>query len=70
MKTNRELNIPVGSGIKLEYTYPAGARVIETPPSGSGEKLYAIANPAKYGCNQHDAKHRYMWVPADAVDFS
>jgi len=70
MKTNRELTISVGSGINLAYTYPAGARVIETPPAGTGERLYAIANPDAYGCNAHDARHRYMFVPFNAIDFS
>ena len=63
MKTNRDLTLcePASWGT---LHVPAGADVIFVKGNGGG---YALRNPKQYGMNEHDAKYRYAWVPADAV---
>jgi hypothetical protein len=61
MKTNRDLKL---STHFQSIDVPAGATVIKVEGQGGG---YALLDPAKYGLNAHDARHRYVWVPADAV---
>lgn len=64
MKTNRDLVLsePASWGA---LKVPAGAAVIFVKGQGGG---YALRDPKQYGMNLHDAKYRYAWVPADAVE--
>jgi hypothetical protein len=52
---------------------PTGAECVLVKDATYCHKLnkridcYAIAKPEQYGACPHDSKHRYMWVPDDAV---
>ena len=63
--TNRDLTVKT---LYETIEVPKGAAVIKVPKlSGTAGDGFAVKDPAKYGANSHDAKHRYYVVPDDAV---
>lgn len=71
MKTARDLEL---KGLYWNIFVPAGAAVVEVTSKGKPDQKgpgrshgFALRSPEKYGVNSHDAKYRYVWIPADAV---
>lgn len=66
LKTNREITATCGPC--WHYTVPAGAEVTMSSEDSRGRTWPVIREPRKYGVNDHDAEHYYMFVPRDAIE--
>lgn len=68
-RLTRDVTAGFGPGAPgYEATYPAGTEVVKV--QGGLGASFAIASEAlvREKTNPHDAKHRYVFVPADAVE--
>lgn len=66
MKTTRAVQSAYWYGV---VTVPAGTEVM--PVQTMGNTFYAVKHEEdamRCGMNRHDAAHRYLFVPEDAVD--